>query len=482
MKQTKGLAPELLRRGRDTRWLSVMAVALAGCSGSDDGEGRAQLVAFNAVPDVGEITFLREEEVWGSLVYGGATDDREVDADDYEVNFETRLPDDDILVCAGDIDLDEINDDDECTRIGTLSINLLDENEYVVAMFGDFENRRIEVYDKEIHEFDNEDADEDGDPQDENMEVQVFNWAESLGAVDVYLEPPGTNLSAVQVRATLDIGQEFDALVDKGDYVLTLTAVGDPAAEIFTSEDFALIRQTRVGMAIIPSAESSTSPVRVTFFRDRGGELLDRRAVTELRATHTSTIAGNVDVYAQGDFSEPLYSNLAVNQATTYTVIDPSAIDDLQLDITPAGNPGALLARESIAISEGNRTTFYLIDESLNSIDILPVLDRFRRLFHFAEIRLINSFGADLDYYVVPAGDNIFTSTPLETLSVGTAGALQALEPGNYDIVLAREGTDIFVFGPQEVRLESRGAYTLVGVATPDATTANVIFLDDFNN
>lgn len=483
MVHTNGLVrtPSRGQVGRGWLCAAALAFALAGCGGSNDSEGRSQLVAFNAVPDVGEITFLREEEVWGSLVYGAATDDRDVDADQYDVSFETRLPDDDILICAGDVDLDEINDDDECTRIGTLEINLLEDNEYVVAMFGNFENRRIEVYGKEIYEFDDEDSDEDGDPEDETTEVQFFNWAESLGPVDVYLEPPGTNLSAVQVRATLDIGQDFDALVDKGDYVLTLTSVGDPSAEIFTSEDFELIRQTRVGFAIIPSAESSTSPVRVTLFRNRGGELLDRRAVTELRATHTSTIAGNVDVYAQGDFSAPLYANLAVNQASGYTVIDPSAVDDLQLDVTPAGNPGALLARETITLSEGNRTTFYLIDESLNSIDILPVVDRFRRLFHFAELRLINSFGADLDFYVVPAGDNIFTSTPLETLSVGTAGGLQALEPGNYDVVLAREGTDIFVFGPQEVRLESRGAYTLVGVATPDATTADVIFLDDFN-
>ncbi len=471
----------MFRPGR--LWLSgALAVALGGCGSSNDSGGRSQLLAFNAVPDVGEITFLREEEVWTSLPYGGATSDREVDADEYIVHFETRLPDDDIAVCAGDVDDDEIKDDDECTRIGTETINLLDDNEYVVVLLGEFENRRLLTYDKPIHEFDDEDTDEDGDPEDENMEIQFFNWSNALGPVDVYLEPPGTNLSAVQVRATLDIGQDFDTLIDKGDYVLTLTAVGDPTAEIFTSEDFELIRQTRVGMAILESSLTATSPVRVEFFRDRGGELLDRRAVTELRATHTSTIAGDVDIYGQGDFTAPLYSDLAVNEVSEYIEIDPTAVDDLQLDITPAGNPGALLARETITLSEGNLNTFFLIDESINSIDVLPVQDRFRRLFHYAEIRLINSFGADLDYYVVPAGDNIFTSTPLETLSVGTAGILFAIEPGNYDIVLAREGTDIFVFGPLEVSLDSKGAYTLVAVATPDSTAADVIFLDDFNN
>lgn len=459
-----------------------LVLGLAACEGSDDSSARPQLAAFNAVPDLADTTFLREEEVWASLIYGGATSYREVDADQYDVSFETRLPDDDTSTCAGDVDLDDVKDDDECTRINTVSINLLNDNEYVVGLIGRFENRRVEVYGKLIHEFDTEDTDSDGDPEDENLEVQFFNWSDLLGPVDVYLEPPGTNLSPVQVRATLEPGGEFNTLVDKGDYVLTLAAVGVPAAAVFTSEDFELTRQTRVGFALLDAPLSATSPVRVSLFRDLGGDLLDRRATTELRAAHTSTIVDDVDIYGEGDFSTPLFPGLAANTVSDYLVVDPVAVDDLQLDITPADNPGALLAREITRLGEGNRYTFYLIDESINSIDGLTVQDRFRRLFHYAELRIINSFGAELDFYIVPAGDNIFTSQPLETLSVGTAGVLHTLEPGNYDIVLARQGTDIFVFGPLEVRLEGSGAYTLVGVATPDTTSADLILLDDFAN
>jgi hypothetical protein len=35
--------------------------------------------------------------------------------------------------------------------------------------------------------------------------------------VDVYLEPPSTNLSVTQVKATLEPGDEFNGLVDSGD-------------------------------------------------------------------------------------------------------------------------------------------------------------------------------------------------------------------------------------------------------------------------
>ncbi|MDJ0749556.1 MAG: hypothetical protein QNJ11_08725 [Woeseiaceae bacterium] len=465
------------RRGR--KFLAGAAVlALAACTSDDDSGDRPQLAAFNAVPDVAEITFLREDEVWSDLSYGSATSFREVDAEEYTVNFETLLPDDDTTVCEGDIDDDEINDDDECTRIGSVSLNLVSDTEYVVAILGRFENLRVQVYDKPIHEFDTDDTETDGDPEDENMEVQFFNWLDQ--ELDVYLEPPGTNLSPVQVRATLNTGDEFNMLVDKGDYVLTLTTVGDPSDALFTSEDVELFRQTSVAFAFIEAPLSATNPIEVTMFRDLGGKLLDRRSETELRAAHTSTIIGAVDIYAEGDFSVPLFSDLAVNQVTDYLVVDPAAIDDLQLDITPAGNPSGLVAREIIRLDEGDRYTFYMIDESINSVDGLTVQDRFRRLFHYAELRLINSFGADLDFYVVPAGDNIFTSTPLATLSVGTAGSLLVLEPGTYDVVLARRGTDIFVFGPEEVRLDGSGAYTLVSVATADTTTADVILLDDF--
>jgi hypothetical protein len=453
-------------------------LSLVGCNTENESSNRPQMAAFNAVPDVAEITFLREDEIWSDLAYGTATGFREVDAIEYTVNFETRLPDDDTSVCQGDIDDDETKDDDECTRIGSVSLNLKNETEYVVAILGRFETLRVQIYDKLIHEFDTEDTDSDGDPEDENMEVQFFNWLDMT--FDVYLEEPGTNLSPVQARATLSPGDEFHTLVDKGDYVLTLTEVGDPTAAFYTSEDLFLSRQTRVSFAIIESSLAATSPVKVSMFRDLGGDLLDRRSATELRAAHTSTITGPVDIYAEGDFSEPLFNDLAVNAVSEYLVMGPSAIDDLQLDITPFDNQGALLGREIIRLDEGGRFTFYLIDESINAIDGLTVQDRFRRLYHYAELRLINSFGADLDFYVVPSGNNIFTSTPLTTLSVGTAGIVNVLEPDNYDIVLARQGTDIFVFGPQEVQLEAGGAYTLVGVATPDTTSADVILLDDF--
>src|SRR5262249_38774599 len=162
--------------------------------------------------------------------------------------------------------------------------------------------------------------------------------------VDVYIEPPGTNLSVTQVKATLAQGEEFNGLIDSGTYVLTLTPPGAPNSPIYTSDDFAVSQQTRVGLAVLDGTSDLTSNVRVSRFRDQGGDLLDRRAKTLMRMAHVAPNAGNVDVFAQENYTAPLFANVALDQEATYSPIDPTWLSSLELDVTPAGNPGVLLA------------------------------------------------------------------------------------------------------------------------------------------
>jgi hypothetical protein len=54
------------------------------------------------------------------------------------------------------------------------------------------------------------------------------------------------------------------------------------------------------------------------------------------------------------------------------------------------------------------------------------------------------------------------------------------LDPGGYDLVMARTGATTFSFGPVNVDLAARGLYTIVAVSTVDATRTDAILLDDF--
>jgi hypothetical protein len=249
---------------------------------------------------------------------------------------------------------------------------------------------------------------------------------------------------------------------------------------VYTSETFTLQKQTRVAFAILDGTEDGTSTVKVSRFRDQGGDLLDRRVQTELRLTHVAPAAGDVDVFAQEDYTQPFVGGLTFKQTSPYQVVDSSLLSDLELDVTPAGNPGVLLTREQTSLVKGTRATFFLVASSTGNLDGLKVQDQFRRLAPYAELRLVNSAGKSLDFYVIPHGNNVYTSTPTDTLSSGSSGTVHLMDPGSYDVVMADAGTDTYIFGPLDVELSGNGIYTIVATATGDAAHADAVLLDDF--
>jgi hypothetical protein len=282
------------------------------------------------------------------------------------------------------------------------------------------------------------------------------------------------------VKATLQPGDEFNGLVDSGDYVLTITPVGNPSAPVYTSDNVTLSQQTRVGFAIFDGTSDTTSAVRVTRFRDQGGDLLDRRQPTLLRAANVAPSIGTVDIYAQEDYTHTVFGPLALNTETPYVALDPTWLTLLELDVTPTGNVGALLKRDQLSFTKGQRSTYFLAQASTGAFNSLTGVDATRRLAPYAQLRTVNSFGSNLDFYIIPHGNNVFTSTINQSLSTASVGASQEFAPGDFDIIIAKSGTDTFVYGPQQVTLAGGGIYTIVAVPTNQAARADVLMLDDF--
>jgi hypothetical protein len=466
-----------------TVWMEAVLVALAtaGCSkshGNGNGSVKPLLAAFNAASDMPDVTFLRVEEVWSSMPFTSGTAYRSVDPDTYTINFDSLLPGDATTTCQGDVNKNGVKDTNECTRVATQSVNVVNGHEYLAALTGKYGALAVRVYDDTPHVFDN--ITTDGNGIDTNLQVQIFNWSSTLGPVDVYLEPPGTNLSVTQVKATLQPGDEFNGLVNSGDYVLTITPVANPNAPVYTSDNVTLSQQTRVGFAIFDGTSDTTSAVRVSRFRDQGGDLLDRRQPTLLRAANVSPSIGTVDIYAQEDYTHTLFGVLPVNQETPYVALDPSWLTLLELDVTPTNNVGVLLKRDQLSFTKGQRTTYFLAQTSAGAFNSLTGVDATRRLAPYAQLRAVNSFGSNLDFYIIPHGNNVFTSTINQSLSTASVGASQEFAPGSFDIIIAKTGTDTFVYGPQQVTLAGGGIYTIVAVPTNQAARANVLMLDDF--
>jgi hypothetical protein len=457
--------------------LVLLTIAVVGCksgSNSSDSTIKPLLAAFNASPDMPDITFLRVEEVWSSMAYGVGTSYRTVDPDAYKLHFDARLPGDDTNVCSGDLNKNGVKDTNECTRLIEKDVNLIDGHEYLAAILGHYNALSVTLYDDTPHVFSTTSNNGTGDT---DVQVQFFNWSSTLGSFDVYVEPPGTNLSATQAKATLAPGQEFNGMVQQGTYVISLTPVGDPNNPFYLSVTFDVTERTHVGFAVLDATNESTSNVKVTRFRDQGGDLFDRRAPTLLRMSHVAPNAAGVDVYAQENYTAPLFANLALKQTSAYTVMDPTTLNPLELDVTPTGNVGVLLDRQQLTVSSGIRSTVFLVDGPNGTVDQLLAVDLTRSIAPFAQLRLVNSVPLSLDYYVIPHGNNVYTSTPSQTLSSASIGGSVQFAPGNYDVILMRQGTTTIVFGPLEVAMAGGGLYTIVSVPTADISRADILQL-----
>jgi Domain of unknown function (DUF4397) len=464
-------------------FMVLLALGMAGCHNSSQSSSsdvvKPVLAAFNAVPDTPDVDFQREQEKWSTLGYGVGTDFRSVDADQYDLNFYARLPGDETTVCTGDTNLDGVKDPEECTLVATKSVNLLEGHEYLMALVGRYGALDTVLYDDTPHTFS---TDSNGGTGDTDTQIQLFNWSSNLGTFDVYIEPPGTNLSVTQVKATLAPGQEFDGLVERGSYVVTLTPVGDPNNPFYLSQDFTVTQRTRVGFAILDGTNEATSSVKVSRFRDQGGDLPDRRVQTVTRVAHVAPDIGNIDIYAQEIYTAPWFANLAVGQTSAYVVLDPTYLSPLEIDITPAGNVGVLLARNQLFMTGGSRSTLFLVERTNGTINTLQGTDSARRISPYAQLRLANTVSANVEYYVIPHQNNVYTSSPTATLTGPSIGASQLFDPGDYDVVLIRAGTTSIMYGPREVTLAGGGIYTVVGTPTVDVTRADLLLLDDFQN
>ena len=104
---------------------ALVGLALSGCSkshGSGDGSVKPLLAAFNAAPDMPDVTFLRVEEVWSSMAFATGTAFRSVDPDTYTLNYDSLLPGDETSSCQGDVNKNGLKNTNECTRVATQSV------------------------------------------------------------------------------------------------------------------------------------------------------------------------------------------------------------------------------------------------------------------------------------------------------------------------------------------------------------------------
>jgi hypothetical protein len=436
--------------------LAATVLALVGCTESQRPEatGKGTVRGIHAVPTGQDVTFLIEERSLGNISYKNSTGNQEFDDLTYNFNFDARLPGESAL-----------------TRIATETLTVAPDMDYVFALTGTIAAPSVLVWEAEERQWEGTET---------VFDVSAGHLSSGTGAVDVYFAPTGTAPVAGGARGTLAFGERLPPFeAENGEYVLTLTAAGDPAAVLFRSSVRDYTERTSVLFTIQDADPSIVSGLSVRRI-DQGGtsvEVGDPAFPPTRRFFNSAFGSGNMDVYVDEDFTAPIVGNLAYG-AVSADVPVPSGASDYTY--TAAGNPGAILLENEDTVAPNTRGTNFVVGEP-DDVDALTFLDDRRPVTGFGKVRVIQvaaSFDS-VDVYLLDAGaDHEDTAPNLPRLASNLSSGYLHLEPGDYEISVTEIGEKGLLAGPVPITVGAGGIVETAIIDTADPNLLDVVIYD----
>lgn len=452
---------------RFTLLLSLLVFLSAACSdGGRDSEvtGKGSIRALHAIPNLGTINFLIEETVLGSMSFQDATAVSEYDDLEYTFSFEITLPDDDA---------------DEPTELVNRTLSVTSEQEYTFVLSGSLDNPQLFLWEQFGRDWAEEiEAAEDNDTEVTVMEVAFGHISNVLGAVDVYLEDPGTSPVAATPKASLSYS-EFDPAIElsAGDYQLVVTPAGDPNTLLFASDPFSISAATSTLVTLVDDGGFTTADFRVRLIGS-GTELADINTSAVVSATHLALGTGPLDVYDSDDFSLPLFDDLAFGDLTAEIEVDEGT---LNLAVTPFDNLGVFLAQLSLSAFTGTYNRLYFIGLPGDLQVVTQRYDRSTIATH-ARLQLLQAAARfqTLDVYIVDTDTDIQLIGPsYSSILYGNGFSYTMVEADTYNIYVTEPGTKNVIAGPLRADLEESSNYSLLIVDSQNLSTAELLFFEE---
>ena len=436
--------------------LAATVLVLGGCTESQRPEatGKGTIRGIHAVPAGQDATFLIEERSLGNISYKNSTGTQEFDDLTYNFSFDARFPGDSSL-----------------TRIATETLTVAADMDYVFVLTGTIAAPSVLVWEAEERQWEGSETE---------FEVSAGHLASGSGAVDVYFAPPGTAPVAGSARGTLAFSERLPAFeVENGEYVLTVTAAGDPAAVLFKSSVRDYTERTSVLFTIQDADPSIVSGLSVRRIEQAGTstEVGDPAFPPTRRFFNSAFGSGNMDVYVGDDFTTPIVSNLAYG-AVSADVPVPSGASDYTY--TAAGNPGAILLEDEETVPPNTRATNFVAGEP-DEVDALTFIDDRRPVTGFGKVRVIQvatSFDS-VDVYLLDAGtDHEDTGPNLPRLASNLSSGYLHIEPGDYEISVTEIGEKALLAGPVPITVSASGIVETAVIDTTDPNLLDVVIYD----
>ncbi len=449
----------------------VLALFTSLCSGCSDpssnieeATGEGSISALHAISDLGPVSFLIEETTLANIDYKEFSGITEFDDLTYNFNFDIFLP-----------------ENTDSTRMVTREVSVVADTAYTFVLTGSLANPEIILWEQSDRDWQAvlDDAADNGTDV-TILDVAFGHLANNAGDLDIYMSTPGIVPVPGNQIATVAFGGLQDSIeTESGEYQIIVTDAGDPDNYLFASEPFTLASALSISFVVMePDDSGDPSLVVRVLGSGTGTELIDINATSTMRVVHAADNTGALDVIIGDQFATPFLSGIEFGDRS---VPNEVASGNLNLNITPAGNPGSFLAEEEINLLKGERYSLYLTGLPGQLVGFL-LRDTARRLSTHALLRVYQGAARlnTLDFYLVPTGSDIALLSPsLPSLPYTAVTGYQLVTPDVYDLVFTLPGSKTIVAGPLLQDLSALRIYDAVTTDTSQTDTADLLFFKD---
>ena len=427
---------------------------LAGCGGESalpNPTGKGTVRAINAMPQTPTVAFRIEERLLDNLSYGDGSPGQRWDDFEYAFNFEVDI--------IGEMDP---------RRVATEVLKVDADRDYTLVLTGDPFAPTVTVWEQDEREFDGTET---------VFQVQFAHTAAGEAALDVYFADAATPPALGEERATLNFG-EVSAAIDlpAGDFVLTITAAGDPTTVLYQSADTTYAASQAIIVPLLTADENSTAPfiARVISSLGSSSSLPDPRFPPTIRFIHAAMSLATSDVYDDAMLTNLVLADHAFTDVESDMDVGTSQIS---YTYTAAGNPGAILFETGFLAFPGFHHNFIVVDTLTGLQSLSANVDR-RTVATFAKVRFFPAANNHdvLDLFIVDAGVPLDDDTPLFVKLIYTLQSPNlSLDTGSYDIYLtADDDRNTIVAGPVQLDIALGEFQEIFVFDTVDPATAEI--------
>ena len=447
--------------------LLPLSLALFAAACSDSGEditGEGSIQALHAMIDIGSVSFLIEETELSSLNYKESSGVSEFDDLEYEFSFEVFLP-----------------DDDEATVLVSTTLSVNRETDYLFALAGTFADPELVLWEQFGRDWDDElEEADDNDTEVTVMEVSFGSLWKSDQAVDVYFEEPGTSPLSATPIATLGYTNLQTAIeLTADEYQLVLTPPGDPETILFASDPLSVFAATSNLFVVMDDGGETAADFTVRWIgTSLGTELFDINLEPEVSVVHAALGTDAIDVLSGGTDDAPLATDLPFQSVSA-----PVAVEDgvLNVNVTPAANPGVFLAEQAFSLASGSINRLYFVGPpGFNNVVLLRLNERV--LATHARLQLFQAASrfSTVDIYLVDTDVDIALIGPnFGSIIYGTGTSMLDFDPGDYNLVVTEPGTKTIVSGPTPLSLEAGSRTGIVLLDSANLNAVDILLIDE---